>query len=36
VFFDPTLDITNPSSWGVLSAQGNLPRQMEFGLRFGW
>jgi hypothetical protein len=36
VFFDPTLDITNPSSWGVLNAQGNTPRQMEFGLRLRW
>jgi len=34
VFFDPTMDITSPSTWGVLSAQGNTPRQMEFGLRF--
>lgn len=33
VFFDPTLDITSPGSWGVLNSQGNFPRQMEFGLR---
>jgi hypothetical protein len=31
--FDPLLDLTNPSSFGVLNAQGNNPRQMEFGLR---
>jgi len=32
-FFDPLLDLTNVSSWGVLSAQGNNPRQMQLGLR---
>ena len=36
VFFDPLLDITNPSSFGVLSAQGNFARKMEFGLRVSW
>ena len=36
VFFDPLLDITNPSSFGVLNAQGNFPRKMEFGLRVSW
>jgi len=30
---DPLLDITSPSSWGALTAQGNVPRQMEFGIR---
>jgi hypothetical protein len=30
---DPTLDISNPSSWGVITTQANTPRQMEFGLR---
>jgi hypothetical protein len=33
VFANPTLDISNPASWGVLNTQGNTPRQMEFGLR---
>jgi hypothetical protein len=32
-FANPTLDISDPSSWGVLNKQGNNPRQMEFGLR---
>lgn len=32
-FYDPTLDITNPGGWGVLSAQGNTPRQFQFGVR---
>jgi hypothetical protein len=32
-FADPTLDISDPTSWGVLNHQGNNPRQMEFGLR---
>jgi len=30
---DPLLDITSPSSWGALTAQGNVPREMEFGIR---
>jgi len=33
VFANPTLDLSDPTSWGVLSSQGNTPRQMEFGLR---
>ena len=33
VFFDPTLDPTDFSSWGVVSSQGNLPRTLQFGLR---
>jgi hypothetical protein len=33
VFADPTLDISNPSGWGVVSAQGNVPRQIQFGVR---
>jgi len=33
VYANPTLDISNPASWGVLNTQGNTPRQMEFGLR---
>jgi len=32
-FFDPTLDITNPAGWGVISSQGNNPRAMQFGIR---
>jgi hypothetical protein len=32
-FYDPTLDITNPGGWGVISAQGNNPRQIQFGIR---
>ena len=32
-FANPTLDISDPTSWGVLNTQGNSPRQMEFGLR---
>jgi hypothetical protein len=30
---NPTLDLSDPTSWGVLSSQANAPRQMEFGLR---
>jgi hypothetical protein len=33
VFLDPALDLTSPTSWGVISAQGNNPRTMEFGIR---
>lgn len=33
-FADPTLDISNPGGWGVLSSQGNTPRQFQFGIRF--
>ena len=32
-FSDPTLNAFSQGSWGVLSSQGNTPRQMEFGLR---
>jgi hypothetical protein len=32
-FYNPTLDITNPGGWGVINAQGNNPRQMQFGIR---
>lgn len=32
-FFDPLLDLQTPSAFGVLTSQGNNPRQMEFGLR---
>jgi hypothetical protein len=41
VFFDPTIDPTNPpvagsntGSIGVTNSQGNTPRAMQFGLRF--
>ena len=30
---DPSLDISNPQDWGVISSQANSPRQIEFGLR---
>jgi hypothetical protein len=36
VFADPTLDISNPSGWGVINHQINTPRKMEFGLRVSW
>jgi hypothetical protein len=32
-FANPTLDLSNPSAWGVLNSQGNTPRQIEFGFR---
>jgi hypothetical protein len=32
-FADPTLDLSDPTSWGAITSQGNTPRQMEFGLR---
>jgi hypothetical protein len=32
-FANPILDISDPTSWGVLNTQGNTPRQMEFGIR---
>src|SRR6266478_5939180 len=34
VFANPTQDISNQGSWGVLNTQGNTPRQIEFCLRF--
>jgi hypothetical protein len=30
---DPFLDLTNPSGWGVLNTQGNIPRRMGFSIR---
>ena len=33
VFGDPDLDISNTSAWGVASAQGNAPRQIQIGVR---
>lgn len=32
-FADPTLDLSNPTTWGVITSQLSNPRQMEFGLR---
>lgn len=32
-FADPALDMTNPASFGVLTAQFNQPRRIQFGLR---
>jgi len=32
-YYDPTLDVTNPGGWGVISSQGNNPRAMQFGIR---
>jgi hypothetical protein len=32
-FLDPVLDITSPATFGSITSQGNLPRQMEFGFR---
>lgn len=34
VLADPGMALYSPSSWGVLSANINAPRSMEFGLRF--
>ncbi|MBS1857876.1 MAG: carboxypeptidase regulatory-like domain-containing protein [Acidobacteria bacterium] len=33
VLGDPSMDISDPSSFGVLGGQANTPRQMEFGVR---
>jgi hypothetical protein len=32
-FLDPVLDITSPATFGSITSQGNIPRQMEFGFR---
>jgi hypothetical protein len=32
-FYDPSLNISSPSSWGTLNSQANPPRNMEFGGR---
>ena len=32
-FANPTLDISNVGSWGVVNAQGNSPRNIQLGLR---
>jgi hypothetical protein len=34
VLADPSLALYQPSAWGVISANANAPRSMEFGLRF--
>jgi Carboxypeptidase regulatory-like domain len=33
VFADTGLTLSDPTSWGVISAQGNTPRQIQLGLR---
>jgi hypothetical protein len=33
VFANPSLNLSSPSSRGVITAQGNTPRQMQFGFR---
>ncbi|HEY2012741.1 MAG TPA: carboxypeptidase regulatory-like domain-containing protein, partial [Bryobacteraceae bacterium] len=33
IFYDPGLALSSPGTWGVLNAQGNSPRKMEFGAR---
>jgi hypothetical protein len=33
---NPSLTLTSPTSFGQTTSQSNTPRQMEFGLRFGW
>ncbi len=33
VFGDTGLNLSDPSSWGVISSQGNSPRQIQLGLR---
>jgi hypothetical protein len=30
---NPSMNIDSPQTWGVVTGQGNSPRQMEFGLR---
>jgi hypothetical protein len=32
-FLDPILDVTSPDTFGSITTQGNIPRQMEFGFR---
>ncbi|MFP5229950.1 MAG: carboxypeptidase regulatory-like domain-containing protein [Acidobacteriota bacterium] len=34
VFNNPSLDLSNPASWGVLNSQANETRELEFGGRF--
>jgi hypothetical protein len=33
---NPTLTLTTPTTFGQITTQSNTPRQMEFGVRFGW
>lgn len=33
IFYDPSMSLQSPGAWGVLNAQGNAPRAMEFGGR---
>jgi carboxypeptidase family protein len=33
VLLDPFLDLTNPSGWGVMNTQGNIPRRIGFSIR---
>jgi hypothetical protein len=35
-FANPGLSLTSPQTFGVMNTQGNIPRQMEFGLRIGF
>jgi hypothetical protein len=35
-FANPSLSLTSPQTFGVMSTQLNTPRQMEFGLRIGF
>ncbi len=32
-FYDPGMNLSSPTAWGVLNAQGNNPRQLQFGIR---
>jgi hypothetical protein len=32
-FLDPILDLTDSAGFGAITTQGNIPRQMEFGIR---
>ncbi|GGH08703.1 carboxypeptidase-like regulatory domain-containing protein [Silvibacterium dinghuense] len=36
VFGDTTLALYEPSAWGVLNAQGNVPRKIQLGARFSY
>ena len=39
VMSNPTigsLNLASPTTFGAISGQANIPRQMEFGLRFGF
>jgi hypothetical protein len=32
-FNNPSLDLTNPRAFGVITSQNNAPRRIQFGLR---